>query len=351
MLVNPDKLRQFAKKLNNEKSNVEKSLSDTNHQMSKLVISLASSDVVLKDDYFLQLHSYAKGSLNQLQSSLSNLQTMLEREAHAFETADLYNFNLPWQSALTNIGIAAAFQKSGLLYITSSRKGNHYLFKYNRKVERFLKGRIGPKWAKLKIQSFNRLMKRINQRAKVIKNSGVGGVKKAGAKVVRAQAVTLPGQVKKKIFKGTGTDLVISKGKFITKFAKGNMFLTLGATTLSEVDTYKQQVAANKKRYTGERLEVANARAMGESGNRVFMKTAGAFAGGAAGAAIGSLAGPFGTVVGGFVGAAIGEAVGGWAAKYTSGFAANVAEKTRETFNNVKKSIGSGFKKVFSWGN
>lgn len=289
MLVNPDKLREFSKRLNHEKSKVEKSLSNTNHQMSKLVISLASSDVVLKDDYFIQLHNYAKGSLSQLQGALSNLQTMLEKEAHAFETADLYNFSLPWQKALTNIGIAAAFQKSGLLYITSSRKGNHYLFKYNRTVERFLKGRIGPKWAKLRIQKFNRQMKAYNRKAKAIKNSGAGGIKKAGAKMVRSQSVTLPGQIKKRIFKGTGPDLVISKGKFITKFAKGNAVLTLGATTLSEVDTYKQQVAENKKRYTGERLGVANARAMGESVNRVAMKTGGALVGGAVGATLGSV--------------------------------------------------------------
>lgn len=345
MLVNPDRLREFSKKIENEKSTANQAISNSAGSVSGAMSLINASGARLTDYSFLDTYQYAKTQVNQVISSLSHLQEELEDEARDVENADKYAFTIDYKDLFMNLGIASAAHYSKLLQITTSKKGNHYIFKYNRKVSQFLKGKIGPGWLRERIQKFNRTMKAQRLNAKTLTVKG-GFPNKIKAKVIKSQARSLPELLKKKTFKSTGADMVIKKGAFFSKFAKGNAVVTLVGTTMSEISSTKAAFAENEKKYSGEKLHVENARTVGEATNRVAMRTGGALAGAYIGAAAGSLLGPIGTVAGGFIGAAVGDAVGGWAAKYTSDFAGKVAVKTRETFNNIKDGIKD---KVFGW--
>lgn len=275
--------------------------------------------------------------------------------------------DINWAGMLKSLGVVGLAHYSGFLRIQYSKKGNHYIFKYNRKVAHVLKGKKGPKWLRLRIQEFNRKQRKLRQKGKaIIANDNYGKGKKTMGKIMAKQR-PLHEQVKGRVYGKTGNSLVIEKAKFPKLFAKGSGLATAGLSALDAYGNIRERMETNKEYYSGEKLDEMNARAIGEEVNTAAGKAIGATAGGYIGATIGSIGGPLGAVAGGIIGSYVGEAVGGWAAKYTKEWASNTAawvedqadkvteiakntlDEAKEVVDDVTDKINGVADKLFGW--
>ncbi|WP_053073854.1 LXG domain-containing protein [Bacillus sp. LL01] len=252
------------------------------------------------------------------------------------------------------LAVLVAAHKSKLLRIEYTKKKNHYTFKYNRKVLKFLKGRIGPKWSRMLIQKINRTSKNYRniektlkaQKASVLKGKEFKDMRSTGQKVksgvwkLATKNRPLHENVKKRLVKHSSHGMVIPKEAFKKVAARAS------GTATAFVSTYTAVTTAWDRRSEADGLEGKEkhnvlGRVVAEETNRAVGTVSGATAGAYVGAAIGGvLSGPFapfGAAAGAVIGSAVGATVGEWASKYTNKWASDAGAAIGEKFYDVKK--------------
>ncbi|MGN1402431.1 MAG: T7SS effector LXG polymorphic toxin [Bacillus sp. (in: firmicutes)] len=275
------------------------------------------------------------------------------------------------QSGLTDslvpLAIMTGFQKSGLLRIEYTKKKNHYAFKYNRNLLKFLKGRIGPHGTRTFITAFNRTNKQHAAIEKKLRLQGRNVPGLAGYKDSRPLGKKLQGKALKlvtgnkslsEVFKGlvyknSGKDLLIAKESFKKVAGRTSAIGSILVSGITAYSSIGNRWGDAENNYKGERLSAEKGKIVGEETNKAIATTVGASSGAYIGAAIGGLVSgpfaPFGAAAGAVVGSAVGAAVGGWASKYTKKLASNIGESVGKTVHSVKDKL-AGIGKVFSFG-
>lgn len=282
------------------------------------------------------------------------------------------------RGSITPLAMMLVLHKSGVLRIEYTKKRNHYAFKYNKNILKYLKGKLGPTWSKKLISSLNKVSKESSFIEKQLKRQkkGIPSAKNFKDTRTLAQKTTatlnklvtknkpVHEMLKGKMIKYSTGDMQILKKAFprIASKAAGTGTAVIGVITGLYNGT--QRFIENNEKYKGKKRYEMNGRVVGEEVNKVAASAAGAAAGTYIGAVIGgSLTGPFapiGAAAGAAVGGAIGASVGEWGAKYTkkwmsdSGAALgkathSIKKKITKSFEGAKDAVSDISNKVFSW--
>lgn len=324
MIVYPEKLEDFARKLEMEKTKLMEIQNNITTQIDRVNTAVAHSTGFLTDRSHQDIFHQSVAKIKQNMDDLSRLQKKLMAEAKDFKEADSFEIN--WQSALLPLAMVGTAHYTGLLRIESSRKGNHYIFKYNRSVAHFLKGKSGPLWWKKWIQGQNR------------------NAKQKGTRLFHEK-------IKGGVFDGTGNNMVLKKSELPWKMAKVGFWGVLTTGVYQSYTNIGNKINENEKLYTGEDLDDMNARVIGEEVNKTSGAAIGAGIGAFVGTVFGGLLGPPGAVIGGIVLGVVGEAVGSWDSKYTKEWAGNLAVKVENKIDqvvNTAKNVYKDAKETFT---
>ena len=279
--------------------------------------------------------------------------------------------------AFAPLAIMAAAQKTGLLRIEYTKKKNHYTFKYDRKVLKYLKGKIGPEYTRKLIQKINSKSKSNAFIEKTLKAQKKNIASAKNFKDTRTNAQKLEGKivkmatgnkplhetVKSKVFKYSARDMVIDKKHFKKIAAKTSGVGAVLVGSYSTVSNIANRWDEGNNHVGQEKYEVRG-RVVGEEVNKLVGNVTGAAAGAYIGAAIGGvLSGPFapfGAAAGAVIGSAIGSSVGEWASKYTNKWMSDagavagkaihdVKEKAKNAWEGAKESLDEAKDKLFGW--
>lgn len=388
--INDDNVLQSISTAKKEKEQTVEELYETDYTFTSQLSSV-SDNLIHMQDYLTTIKSlfktknisvgtYTSGAIKEFLSksepgSIEIRASRLLADVEERQKEELAGLIDAIQSGLIDslvpVGVMAGFQKSGLLRIEYTRKKNHYIFKYNRKLSKFLKGRIGPHRTKSFITGLNRINK---QHAKIEKNlklqkrnvphmTNYHDPRKLGKKLegkslkLITQNRPLHEFVKSKLFKNSGREMVIGKKAFKGVAARaggvGAAIVSIGTAGLE----INRKTKENANLYSGEKLYSENGKVVGEEVNKALGSTAGAVTGAYVGAAIGGvLAGPFapfGAAAGAVIGGAIGSNVGEWASKYTKKWAGDVGKAAGKVVHSIKDNVSNtldNIGKIFSWG-
>ena len=279
--------------------------------------------------------------------------------------------------AFTPLAIMATAQKTGLLRIEYTKKKNHYTFKYDKKILKYLKGKIGPDYTRKLIQKINGKSKSNAYIEKTLKAQKKNIASAKNFKDTRTNAQKLEGKivkmatgnkplhetVKSKVFKYSARDMVIDKKHFKKIAAKTSGVGAVLVGSYSTVSNIANRWDEGNKQVGQGKYEIRG-RVVGEEVNKLVGNVTGAAAGAYIGAAIGGvLSGPFapfGAAAGAVIGSAIGSSVGEWASKYTNKWMSDagaatgkvihdVKEKAKNVWEGAKESLDEAKDKLFGW--